>query len=488
MRLRLASLVCAAVWTLPACSSVDTVDLARRFAGGDRDGVRAELAQLAESEGSDGHVWLLSRAIADFAAGDVRGAISALRHARDQLDAIRGRSYGNWIESVLADDRAIAYDGADYEHVLTRTCLALFDLASGGGDVVAYLNQMLLRQQELREGFVDEQGNNPKQGCALAVIGNWLLAALDAENATRADVVVRQLQMVLAEERGCEIARRELERYRNEGLCKPGNGVVQVVAMVGLGPGRTARDEPVSSTVLHFAQQIYNAKRDRVAIPSNLIKAVQVPDLVFHSGNPSDVAVTVGGASAVTETVTSVERLARVEFEQMRASVVLRAVLRRIFKLAVAEVLKAELVEKDKKEPNKPDPNDGRKRARETPEQRRKREEEERKQRERDEAAEQIGGLIVDAFALLWIGVEDVDRRCWALLPASFQVARLELPEGEHDVVLRARSNGQVTGDEQRVRVRVRRGRSTFVVALVPSTAGGPPPMSADAVEATPAQ
>ncbi|HLU38376.1 MAG TPA: hypothetical protein VK081_03265 [Planctomycetota bacterium] len=474
--MRAATVACFAL-VAGGCSSPDLAELAERFAAGDYQGVRMTFDDLAVDDRTDAHLWWMNRAVADLAVHQPRAGIEALRRARDRLDELRrDTSWLAWIETAFTDDRALVYDGADYEHVLVRAYLALLDLACGEGDVIAYLNQMLLRQVELREEFVTDEGERPKLGLRSAAIGNWLLAALAADDPTKGDVVRRQLDAVLEHEPDCAIARAEQERYAREGLCRPGNGVVQIVALVGLGPYRVARDEPLSSVVLDAAQRIYNAYRGRVAVPVNLIEQVQIADLVVRHDNPSEVHVAAGPVAAVTETVTSVDRLAEAEFAVLRPQIVLRAVLRRIFKLVTAEVIKQQLIEDDD------DRRKGGKKVAapvggESAAERRRREEEERRKRER---REQLGSLAVDLLTWLWVAAEDADTRCWALLPASFQVARLELPAGVHEVVLRAGDRGRAVGEPQKVAVRVRAGRTTFVIAQVPSRRGGPVPMSSD--------
>ncbi len=451
---RLSSVVAASLLCLGACGSVDVRGHAQRFQAGDVEGLRAELADLA-TRGGDAHLWLLQRGVVDLAAGDPRAGIQALRAARDQLDGLRAALYGNWIEAAFFDDRMLAFDGADYEHVLVRTLLALEDLVAGAGDVVAYLNQMLKRQVEIRDGFVTQNGEKPKLRYKLAAIGNWLLAALEGDNPAGADAVERQLQAVLEIEPHCQPAQRELARYRKEGFAPAGSGVIQVVVMVGMGPYRIGRDEPVSSAILEAAQVLYNARKGRVTIPASKIRSVQIPALVFQPGNPSEAIVQIGRGTARTETVTDVEALARAEFEAMRAQVVTRAVLRRAFKLMLNEVAKE--ATKQRARPN------------ETREQRRAREQE-----------NQSRGLLWDLLTSASVAAEQADLRCWSLLPASFQVARLTVREGVHDVVVRPGRGGKTVGPAQSVRVRVRAGRTTWVVAQVPGLGFCPPPQTSD--------
>jgi hypothetical protein len=234
----------------------------------------------------------------------------------------------------------------------------------------------------------------------------------------------------------------------------------------------------VSSVILDVAHRIYNARRERVAIPISAISMVEIADLVVRTDNPDAVRVQAGAVRARTETVTSVDRLAGAEFAAMKTQMVVRAVVRRIFKLAASETGKSltrpKPADEDKESDVETQAGGGKRVARGGEAERRKKEEEERRRRE----LEQINSLAWDLVALLWVALEDADTRCWALLPASFQVTRLELAEGEHDVVVQADWRGQPVGTAQTVRVRVRPGRTTFVIAQVPSCQGGPPPLT----------
>ena len=78
--------------------------------------------------------------------------------------------------------------------------------------------------------------------------------------------------------------------------------------------------------------------------------------------------------------------------------------------------------------------------------------------------------------------MEKADLRCWSLLPASFQARRVELPEGVHSISLRAGKKGVATGAAQQVKVHVKDGYNTYVVAVFPSTDGPACVLSSDTV------
>ncbi|MCH2585012.1 MAG: hypothetical protein MK138_09615, partial [Planctomycetes bacterium] len=91
--------------------------------------------------------------------------------------------------------------------------------------------------------------------------------------------------------------------------------------------------------------------------------------------------------------------------------------------------------------------------------------------------------LGLSAAGLLWAALEGADLRCWSLLPASFQALRVELPEGEHLISLQAGKKGVAAGALREVKVNVRDGYNTYVVAIFPSLEGGACVLSSDAVE-----
>jgi len=125
---------------------------------------------------------------------------------------------------------------------------------------------------------------------------------------------------------------------------------------------------------------------------------------------------------------------------------VARAVLRRVFKILVVEGAK-EGVRKAKKKDN------------------------------------QWVNLGIDVLGNIWTAMERADTRCWAMLPAYLQALRVEIPEGEHTLTLHAGLHGRKVGPPQSVRIQVRNGFNTYVIGLVPTLHGGPPPLTSESLE-----
>ena len=416
------------------------------YTAGDYEAAQHELDQLRRDDPGNAHVYALERSMTDLALGDAQAAEDDLRFARDRLDQLSSDDALAWLSSVMLDDRQLEYAGADYEQVLVRALLAVANLTTDGQDANAYALQVLERQLEIMHGY-EHEGTRPKLRYKQVAFGSYLRGILNEDDPVRVGVARQAFAKAAELEPRCKIARRALRRTSKGKHSSKGNGVVHVVCMVGRGPFRIEVAEQVGADILAMAQAIWADSRGRASLPN--ISSVKVPALAFHTDNPTEVHVTAGGAApTLTEVVTDVEATAESEFIAMRDQTVARAVLRRAFKIAVTEGLK-EVVNPR------------------------------RKNREPSEGTD----LAIAIAGLLWTAAEGADLRCWSLLPATFQVARLELPAGQHSLSLRAGHGGAAVGPPQTVDVLVRDGFNTYVVAIVPGMNGGPPPLTSDPAE-----
>ena len=243
----------------------------------------------------------------------------------------------------------------------------------------------------------------------------------------------------------------DIERVTSGHHSKKGNGVVHVLALVGSGPFRVEVDERVTRGSLAIAHHIWAGSRGRAVIP-NLSRG-KIPAVAVYEDNPTEVHVTVDGSSSgATALLADIEALALEEFETIREHIVARAFLRRAFKIAATQ-LAIEAANKD---------ND---------------------RRGEYSDGDALRDLGLSAVGLLWSALEGADLRCWSLLPASFQALRVELPEGEHLISLQAGKKGVAAGAPREVKINVRDGYNTYVVAIFPSLEGGACVLSSDVVE-----
>lgn len=429
-----------------ACASDPMIGVRASFATGDYAAAREQLLELEKTDAGNAHLAQLELGIAHQANLDPKAAVEVLRKARDTLDVQAEGNYTDWATSILLDDRSTAYPGADYEHVMVRAMLAAFDLMNGGHDAFAYALQVVEKQQQIIAAFDPGDRESPKRDYKLVAFGNYLRGCINEQRPRGRSEAQREFAKVLERAPWHRDAKENLERATKRRFCAPNHGVVQILSMVGRAPFRVEVRETATRDAMAIAQLIWALKKQQRFVPN--VVPVPITALAFHQENPEAVAVFVDGKRVGdTALITDVEETARVEFKAMRPWMQARAVIRRVLKVALVEGGK-EVVNHNTSD----------------------------NQERRGEADLLRVGL--DLLGNLWTATEGADLRCWSLLPASFQALRVELPAGEHEVVLRALRNGQLVGAEQRVKVRVHSGYNTFVLGLTPTKAGGPTPMS----------
>lgn len=79
-------------------------------------------------------------------------------------------------------------------------------------------------------------------------------------------------------------------------------------------------------------------------------------------------------------------------------------------------------------------------------------------------AGELQGLLAAAAFSILFNSMETADTRIWSTLPDSFQIARFELPPGEHKIkIVPKDSSGKNSGRPITQKIRVEKGHPLFL-------------------------
>jgi len=429
---------------LPACarSHAFLAEVRADYAAGRYEQAHDRLEELEEKRPRERHVYAANRGVVELALLEPEEAVRALRTARDGMDAVSAPGYASWFRTVVQSDEKLPYAAEDHEQVMVRALLALSDLVAGGGDVDAYALQVLERQREIIDSFSDEDGNNPKQAYKVVGFGSYLRAILHEERPFDRDLTEREYRRLGELEPRYPLLEEDLERVTRGRFAPPGHGVVQVIALVGRGPYKVEAVERVSTEAFQIAQVALAIFRRRFTIPN--LQPVRIPALAVPDSNPTGVLVDVDGRRlGSTVLVTDVVSTARQQFEVLLDHRVARAVIRRAFKVGLTEGAKAALAG--------------------------------------DRSTESaVLGIGLDVLGNLWTARERADLRSFCLLPASFQALRIELPEGVHTLTLTASSRGRPTGAPQTVEVRVRSGYNTYVVGLVPTVDGGPPPLTSD--------
>jgi hypothetical protein len=372
----------------------------------------------------------LDRAMVLLADGKPLDAEAVLREVRDNFEAKEGKDLAEGVMSMLTDDQQLAYAGEDYEKVLIRVMLSLSNLLYDGFDASAYAIQVNQKQQQIIEKSksFDGENKNLKANYKFVPVGAYLHAALREETHTNYDDVARSLELVAKWQPDFPSIKQDLDRAKNGRHSQRGNGVVYVFTLVGRGPYKEEKSEIASTAALLIADRILSAVGKQSLPPT--IAPIKIPRVVRPVNQVANVVVGVGGRPVGrTETITDVGQMATEQCEALMPETLARAVVRRIVKKGIIYGAK-EVAGTDKT---------------------------------------QLASLAFNAVGVAWEATESADTRCWGLLPDKIQVLRIELPAGEHQLTLQpAAVNGVAMGTPEAVRVQVRDGRNTYVLANFP--------------------
>lgn len=458
-RLR-AGLGCGLVVTILAVSGCashsDRVWIVRQeFQSGRLDAAREAVDKQLKGRKSETDVFLLDKAMIELASGHPKEAEKILRGVRDRFDEFEQKDAGEVTLSMLTDDNAQSYQGEDYEKVLIRAMLALSNLMSDGKDSSAYALQMVDKQQQIIEKVSEKQkkqielveakkrkandvdGSNDVKAPFLqadlaykqVALGPYIRAMMAEESPLTLDEAARARVQVASFDPEFRDANADLQRAQYESPIAPGRGVLYVFALVGRGPIKEEKEEIATQVSLLIADRIVNAFSKR-GIPPTLAP-VKIPAVINYPSLAEGVSVRVDGNKVgTTATIVDVGSMAERQQQAHYPEIIARAVARRVLKKGV--IVAAEEV-----------------------------------------AKAQQGSLLsfgMMALGVAWEASETADTRCWALLPDTIQVLRVELPVGEHDLMLRPMGHTGELASSASTKVRISDGRNTYVMGMMPTT------------------
>lgn len=371
----------------------------------------------------------LDRSIILLASGKPKEAERTLREVRDDFDHLEQKAVGEKAVSMLTDSTHEAYAGEDYEKVLVRVFLALSNLMTDGADAGAYALQIGDKQQQIIQSGQDKQtGENPKLAYKQIALGPYLHGALREATHSNFDDVQRSCQLVCSWQPEFPFAQQDLERARHGHHSAPGNGVLYVFGLVGVGPHKEESLEVASTVSLLIADRILSAIGNQNLPPT--IAPIKVPKVVIAGNDPGCVGVAVDGRLVgMTATITDVGRMAVDQYEAIYPRVIAEAVVRRVVKKAVIYgAMEATGTQKNSWQ-----------------------------------------SLAFDALGVAWEATESADTRCWGLLPEKIQVLRIELSAGQHQVALQSVGvTGYPLGSATTATVNIANGRNTYMLANFP--------------------
>lgn len=447
----LVSVVCVLMLSALAsgCAShYDRVWLVREeFHAGRLDVAREAVDKQLKKHKGEADVFLLDKAMIELTSGNPKEAEKILRGVRDRFDDYEQKHVGEITKSMLTDDNAQAYAGEDYEKVLIRAMLALSNLMTTGNDSSAYALQMVDKQQQIIEKVKDKQKKlidklrekeepgkeSPFLPAEMAykqvALGPYIRAMLAEESPLTLDEAARARVQVASFEPGFRDANADLQRAQYETPIAPGRGVLYVFALVGRGPIKQEKEEVATHVSLFIADRIVNAFSNRAIPPT--IAPVKIPAVINFPSRSEGVAVRVDGQRVgTTATIVDVGTMAERQQQALYPEIIARAVARRVLKKGI--IYAAQEV-----------------------------------------ADVQQGSLLslgAMAAGVVWEATENADTRCWALLPDTIQVMRVELPVGEHEIVLRPMGAEGELASAAKTKVNIADGRNTYVLGTLPTT------------------
>ena len=429
----------------PGCASryAEHLQTVRRnlYDVGSLEPAKAEIERrLKKAPKKEQDVLTLNAASVALCEGDVGAAkakLLAVRDRFDDLEAQAAKRTGENLLTYLADENAASYEGEDYEKVLIRAYLTLAELLSGdatgdGGDARAFAKQIVAKQDAIvRGGAIPDPENpektfNPKTAYPRVPLGAYLEGLLLEETYADQNEAARRYEQVAAWAPDFKQAKADVERARTSVHSQPGNGCVYVFAFVGRGPCKEQVYSEATQISLLIADQIFSAT-NKYAVPPT-VAPVPIPQIVVEEPRIACVAVEVDGErTATTETLADVNEMATRQFEATKNQEIAKAVVRRVVKKGTVY------------------------------------------------AAQQVGkvnewvGLAANVAGVVWEATETADTRCWGLLPAQIQAARLELPVGSRRLTLYpGNRSGERIGTPVETTVRVEPNRNVYVLVNYP--------------------
>ena len=431
------------------------------FYAGDLQQANTSITEAAKKK-SEQDLLHLDQAMVELFAGRPKDSEALLREVRDRFDELQEKAVTEQVASMIADDNRVAYSGEDYERILIRVMLAISNLLQNGPDAFAYAHQILDEEQKLNEKraeFVSDSQpieDPPSPQFGIQPAGTSIVAQAAANSETTSLPATSQLAishylMGMLREQTHRDYHEALRHYEKSWQCKPdflqvqrdiervkssqhsqrGNGVLYVITFVGQGPYKKQIAHLPTSEALLIADRILSVTGKHSLPPT--ISPIKVPMVVRYKNEIDHVQVAVdAGPFVPTETIVDVSELAEQAYQREFPQIVARAVVRRVLKKAAVYQTK-EFVS----------------------------------------VHSPILEFAFDLVGVAWEASESADTRCWGLLPDRIQIARLELPAGEHSVRLQPSTISRFTPPPgtwtmEKVDVLIHDGQNTYLLANFP--------------------
>ncbi|MEM9825851.1 MAG: hypothetical protein AAF958_04645 [Planctomycetota bacterium] len=400
----------------------------------------------AQNRGFEKDASRLNLAMVRLAAGEVDAATRDLRELREHFDTIASQPPLASPAALTTDDRSIAFRLRDDEKVVLRSLLTLASLAGDGIDAESYSLQAVTQQQRAARDHVspgDADSTSPGDADVTApgdpanqvALAPYLRGLLREATHHDYDDAQRAYRLVSRIEPRFEPIQNDLARVQSAVHSPPGHGVLVVISMTGQSPRFREVEAETTTASLAIASSVWSAvihdqdSDDDDRLPTVLpnIASVKIPEPFFPPNEIQSVGVRIGiDRIAYTHPVTDIGELLIRRYEREKPQMIARAVLRRAAKeAAVAAGAKAINLEGS------------------------------------------AASMFQFAAASAWSAAEKADTRSWSLLPREFQVLRMALPVGNHDVRMAAVNASAVElGPAVLDRVAIEDGRDTYRIVV----------------------
>lgn len=384
-----------------------------------------DLSKLSQKSRGDHTVAELDLAVIELLQGQASSAEKRLRDVRDEWEELEKKSVAEETKVMLTDDQKRQYAGETYEKLMIGVFLTLASLMQDGVDAEAYSLQTMMKQQQLVEQLNVDRDDKLPDIFGVPPIAPYLRGVVREATLHDYDDALRMYELTDALLPEHPAILSDLQRVQFAAHSQPGNGVVYVIALVGKGPYKVERSEPVTQAVLFQADRIVSLLGDYSLPPT--LAPVKVPVIECPPKCFDLIGVKVNGQPvSTTLPITDIDLLARETHQAQFTRLMARTVARRIVKKGAVYAAKSQM------------------------------------------KANAAASLALDVAGVAWEATESADTRCWGLMPREIQILRMELPAGVHQLGLEPISSGRPVSQCTEINVEVQNARNSYVLGYWP--------------------
>ncbi len=422
---------------------VSTGHLTALYDNGRPDRALAVLPDISDSHYRNSDLPALDRSVLLLMSGRPDETVRSLETVRRRLDFYRQQDIAEQMHAMLSDDSAVAWAGREFERQMVDNIQILAAILSDSPDTQALATRGLAAAHQREQAA----GPNPPSPAApeptvpdsdeatvppvapeAARMTAWLAAAVSSEHMHNADLTDRLIQQVASWQQPGE-SDSAFQKLGTQAA--RGSGLLQVVTFAGRVTSWEEEAVEPTTAALFIAESILSAVGE-YSLPPTVSDVTIARPVHCSAALPFRTRVAAPTAPpALSSQLLDVNRAAWQSYLAERDRQIARAVVRRIVKKGTVYAAKNAL------------------------------------HASRDSGTD----ILLSLAGMLWEGLEQTDLRYWTLLPASVEIAQMELPAGTHRITLQtvSASDPQAPPTHSRhITVDIEDGRNTFVVCFRP--------------------